>query len=88
MIAAYLRTLPNSDYIDVFTPMLGADGRPRPELFRGDRLHMNDEGYRLWQSVIASHLPDRRRRSTPQSRRARASGQGRARLPPLVPPQA
>ena len=38
--------------------MLGADGRPRPELFRGDRLHLNDEGYRLWQSVIAGRLQE------------------------------
>jgi lysophospholipase L1-like esterase len=58
VIGAYLKRLPNSDYIDVFTPMLAADGRPRPELFRGDRLHLNDEGYRLWQSVIASHLQE------------------------------
>jgi len=58
VIAAYLRRLPNSEYIDVFTPMMGADGRPRAELFLGDRLHMNDEGYRLWQSVIVQYLPD------------------------------
>ncbi|WP_354358198.1 SGNH/GDSL hydrolase family protein [Variovorax boronicumulans] len=57
IIAAYLNRLPNSEFIDIYTPMLGADGRPRMELFRGDRLHMTDEGYRLWQSVIASHLP-------------------------------
>jgi len=57
VISAYLNRLPDSEYIDVFTPMLGADGRPRPELFRNDRLHMTDEGYRLWQSVIAGHLP-------------------------------
>lgn len=56
IIGAYLRRLPNSDYIDVFTPMLGADGRPRPELFRGDQLHLNDEGYRLWRSVIGARL--------------------------------
>ena len=56
MVSAYLNRLPNSEYIDIFTPMLGADGKPRAELFRGDRLHMTDEGYRLWQSVIASHL--------------------------------
>ena len=57
VISAYLNLLPNSEYIDIHTPMLGADGRPRPELFRGDRLHMTDEGYRLWHSVIALHLP-------------------------------
>jgi len=58
VIAAYLRRLPNSEYIDVFTPMMGADGRPRAELFLGDRLHMTEEGYRLWQSVIVQYLPD------------------------------
>ena len=64
-IAAYLRRLPNSDYIDVYTSMLDADGRPRPELFRADQLHMNDQGYRLWQSLIASHLPDPTQRPDP-----------------------
>jgi lysophospholipase L1-like esterase len=57
IVAAYLRRLPNSDYIDVFTPMMGADGRPRAELFIRDQLHLNDEGYRLWRTVIAGHLP-------------------------------
>ena len=57
MVAAYLRTQANTDYIDVFTPMMAADGRPRGELFRADRLHMNAAGYRLWQGVIAPHVP-------------------------------
>lgn len=57
-IAAYLRRMPNTEFIDVYTPMLGTDGRPRPELFRADQLHMTDEGYRLWQSLIASHLAE------------------------------
>ncbi len=56
VVSAYLNLLPNSEFIDIYTPMLGADGRPRPELFRSDKLHMTDEGYRLWQSVIAPHL--------------------------------
>lgn len=43
-------------FIDVFTPMLGGDGRPRPELFGPDGLHLNGEGYRLWKSLIAPHL--------------------------------
>jgi lysophospholipase L1-like esterase len=57
IIGAYLNRLPNSEYIDIYTPMLGVDGRPRAELFRGDMLHLNDEGYRLWRSVIAGYLP-------------------------------
>jgi lysophospholipase L1-like esterase len=39
---------PRLVFIDVFTPMLGADGQPRPELFLSDRLHMNATGYALW----------------------------------------
>ena len=56
VIAAYLKRLPNSDYIDIFTPMLGTDGQPRRELFRADNLHLNTDGYSLWRSIIASHL--------------------------------
>ncbi|RYF30618.1 MAG: GDSL family lipase [Comamonadaceae bacterium] len=56
IISAYVNTLSNSDYIDIYTPMLGADGRPRPELFASDRLHMNSAGYALWQSIISAQL--------------------------------
>lgn len=56
LIADYIQTVPGVRYIDIFTPMLAADGSPRAELFRGDRLHLNDAGYRLWQSVIATDL--------------------------------
>ena len=56
LIAGYIQTLHNSTYIDIHTPMLDAEGRPRAALFRPDQLHLNDSGYRLWQSVIVSHL--------------------------------
>jgi lysophospholipase L1-like esterase len=44
------------DYIDVHTAMLDNDGRPRPELFLRDRLHLSAEGYALWRQVISAHL--------------------------------
>ena len=40
------------DYLDIWTPMLGDDGKPRPELFLEDGLHLNAQGYALWTSVI------------------------------------
>jgi len=43
-------------FIDVFTPMMGADGRPRAELFIEDQLHMNRAGYQLWREIIAPHV--------------------------------
>lgn len=35
-------------FIDVDGPMLGYDGRPRPDLFVADGLHLSPKGYQLW----------------------------------------
>ncbi len=51
-IEAWARATPDVEYIDVATPMLGADGRPRPELFIADGLHMSAEGYALWTRIV------------------------------------
>ncbi len=56
LIEGYVHMLPNTSYIDIYTAMLDEEGRPRPDLFRPDRLHLNDNGYRLWQSIIVTHL--------------------------------
>lgn len=56
LIRGFAGATPGLDYIDIHTPMLGADGRPRGELFRADALHLNEAGYALWKTVIASHL--------------------------------
>lgn len=60
-IARWMRGRKRLDFIDVWTPMLGADGRPRAELFVQDRLHLNAEGYRLWAGLVRPCLdpPDR-----------------------------
>ena len=44
------------EFIDVFTPMLDAQGQPREELFLEDRLHMNAAGYDVWQQAIQPYL--------------------------------
>ena len=43
-------------YIDVFTPMMGADGKARLELFVKDNLHLNETGYALWEKIIGKKL--------------------------------
>lgn len=58
-IAAYSAGEKGLFFVDVFTPMLGADGMPRKELFLGDGLHMNREGYALWTSLIRPHIEAR-----------------------------
>ena len=56
LIRDYIRTDSTLSFIDVFTPMLGADGAPRPELFVADREHLNPAGYALWTSIVKPYL--------------------------------
>jgi lysophospholipase L1-like esterase len=45
-----------TEYADVWSPMLDQSGNVFTHIFREDGLHMNDEGYKIWQGVIKSHL--------------------------------
>jgi lysophospholipase L1-like esterase len=56
LVAAHVAAGRNLDYIDVFSAMLDAGGRPRRDLFGPDGLHLNAQGYALWRSVIADRL--------------------------------
>lgn len=56
-VRAFLKEQPRTQFIDVFSKMLGADGLPLPHIFLEDRLHMNAAGYAIWREVIAPHLP-------------------------------
>jgi lysophospholipase L1-like esterase len=47
---------PNVHYVDVGTPMIGADGTPIPELFVSDGLHMTPAGYDIWNRVVGPVL--------------------------------
>jgi lysophospholipase L1-like esterase len=55
-IEAWTRAHKNVGYIDVWTPMLGPDGMPQPDIFREDKLHMNAEGYAIWTKVIGKKI--------------------------------
>jgi lysophospholipase L1-like esterase len=56
LIAQDIAADPSLHYVDVFTPMLGPDGKPRKELFRWDGLHMVRAGYELWISILKPAL--------------------------------
>jgi lysophospholipase L1-like esterase len=57
---SYIATDKRLVYIDVFTPMLGPDGKPRSELLVEDGLHPSAQGYALWKSVIEPYLGPKR----------------------------
>lgn len=54
----FLKHESNAAYIDIFTPMMDAEGRPKQDLFLGDNLHLNKKGYALWTDIIKPYLKD------------------------------
>jgi lysophospholipase L1-like esterase len=57
LIRAYVAQHPAElDFIDVFTPMLDANGNPRRELFKDDSLHLNEHGYALWRATLKPYV--------------------------------
>lgn len=46
-------------YIETYDLVLGADGKPRPELFLPDKLHFNAEGYKLFAARVRSALTNK-----------------------------
>jgi lysophospholipase L1-like esterase len=52
LIRDYIAKDPRQTYVDVFTPMLGANGSPRDELFLEDKLHMTPAGYAIWRNLL------------------------------------
>lgn len=68
-IRASARARAHTHYSDLATPMLGADGTPRPELFVGDGLHMTPAGYDVWTERLTPLLDSlqRARRAAPRS---------------------
>lgn len=56
MIRAFIKKQSRSAYIDVYSKMLLPDGSPMPEIFKADKLHMNEKGYAIWQKAIKPYL--------------------------------
>jgi lysophospholipase L1-like esterase len=56
MIKDYLATCENVRFLDIYPQMINLQGRPDPELFEDDRLHMNRRGYFIWKKAITPYL--------------------------------
>lgn len=56
LIEDYAAGQKNVDYVDIFTPMLGPDGKPRKDLLKADGLHPSRKCYELWASIIRPRL--------------------------------
>jgi len=56
LIHAFTTSDERLGYIDTAVKMRAADGGPRPELLRDDGLHMNDDGYKIWNEIVGAVL--------------------------------
>ncbi len=56
MVRDYTAADPLLGYVDIVPQMLGPDGKPRPELFLGDGLHMTRTGYDIWRAAVGKAL--------------------------------
>jgi lysophospholipase L1-like esterase len=57
-IRDWAATQKNVRFVDIAPVMLDAQGKPRPELFRPDGLHMLPAGYALWITALKPVLAD------------------------------
>lgn len=52
LAAVCARSPERMTFVDVARPLLGDDGRPRPEMYLEDRLHLTARGYDAWRSRL------------------------------------
>ena len=55
-IEKYSKRQSHISYANIWNPMLSDEGKPRPELFIADGLHLNAEGYKIWARVVNEKL--------------------------------
>ena len=58
MINEYLNTKQNADFVDIYSPMIGIEGKPCKKWFVEDGLHMTKEGYELWTKILAPYIKE------------------------------
>ena len=56
LIQQHIKASPWIEFVDIQDQMLGADGKPRRELFVADGLHMTPAGYKIWAAAVRPHL--------------------------------
>lgn len=56
LIKTFMEHQKKSSYIDVYHSMLDANGNILTHIFLSDKLHMNAEGYKIWQGIIEPYL--------------------------------
>lgn len=56
LIKQFMKSQDNTAYVSVWKPMLGTNKKPNTAIFLSDKLHLNSEGYAIWQKIIGAVL--------------------------------
>jgi lysophospholipase L1-like esterase len=56
LIRDYIAKQSNITFVDIYQLMLDQSGKARKELFVEDMLHMNKQGYEIWQNTVKPFL--------------------------------
>lgn len=56
LLKEYCRKTDNLHFVDTAEHFVGADNKPRTELFREDQLHLKQAGYDIWATLIKKRL--------------------------------
>ena len=56
MVRSFLQKQPATQYIDIYTAMLGPDQKPNPALFVQDQIHLSGLGYQMLRRDVSSFL--------------------------------
>jgi len=59
IVKAYCAKEKHLAFMDIEQSMIGADGKPNPDLLVADGLHMTPAGYRIWTAALTPLLKER-----------------------------
>ena len=68
LAAACRRPGSRMTFVDVASPLLGADGLPRPAMYLEDHLHLAAPGYDAWRAVLGPVLREATRKPAAAAR--------------------
>jgi lysophospholipase L1-like esterase len=60
LIREFTKTDERLGYVDTRSRMENPEGKARPELLRQDGLHMNDDGYKIWNEMVGGILREKK----------------------------
>ena len=69
LITSMIRPDRKVTFLNPEKPLLSAEGTIRPELYEGDRLHLNAQGYEIMSKIIAPYIKKASRKSIPSPKR-------------------